>query len=329
MKIKKILFIIFVFAFGILINNICFAKDIDQINKYYITVDPRNDGTLDMTYHIEWEVLEDTSAGPLTWVEIGIPNKNVDSIKALSSNIKKIQYSSDNGTYILIDFKKEYNKGDVVTFDFSFHQKYMYTLNSSYCKYSFTPGWFEDIEVKDIKVYWNATNVYSSSAEETNTDNYLVWSGRLAKGARMKTEVTYQNSAFTSLNVNMQQGSYSSEFVEILGSPESFSKIMNLLIIFVVVCFVLSVMISCIGGGYSSHSGYGYGYGRGYGHYDRHPPMHHHHHSSHSSCVTSRSCVSSCACACACAGGGRAGCSKKDFYGTNLKTKNLNKVLKK
>ena len=28
---------------------------------------------------------------------------------------------------------------------------------------------------------------------------------------------------------------------------------------------------------------------------------------------------SSCACACACAGGGRAGCAKKDFYGTNLK----------
>ena len=29
---------------------------------------------------------------------------------------------------------------------------------------------------------------------------------------------------------------------------------------------------------------------------------------------------SSCACACACAGGGRAGCAKKDFYATNLKT---------
>ena len=28
---------------------------------------------------------------------------------------------------------------------------------------------------------------------------------------------------------------------------------------------------------------------------------------------------SSCECACACAGGGRAGCAKKDFYGTNLK----------
>ncbi|MBR6391205.1 MAG: zinc ribbon domain-containing protein [Lachnospiraceae bacterium] len=37
---------------------------------------------------------------------------------------------------------------------------------------------------------------------------------------------------------------------------------------------------------------------------------------SHSSCAHS-SCA--CACACACAGGGRAGCTMKDFYNTNLK----------
>lgn len=58
----------------------------------------------------------------------------------------------------------------------------------------------------------------------------------------------------------------------------------------------------------------------------------------HSSCAHS-SCA--CACACACAGGGRAGCSTKDFYNTNLKLrfferfsgktkkKNNEKVLKK
>ena len=89
MKIKKIIFIELIFVLAILMSNICFAKDIDQINKYYITVDPREDGTLDMSYHIEWEVLEDTSAGPLTWVQIGIPNKNIDSIEAQSNNIKK------------------------------------------------------------------------------------------------------------------------------------------------------------------------------------------------------------------------------------------------
>ncbi len=42
--------------------------------------------------------------------------------------------------------------------------------------------------------------------------------------------------------------------------------------------------------------------------------------SHHSSCAHS-SCA--CACACACAGGGRAGCSVKDFYSTHLKLRQL------
>lgn len=45
-------------------------------------------------------------------------------------------------------------------------------------------------------------------------------------------------------------------------------------------------------------------------------------HSGHSSCAHS-SCA--CACACACAGGGRAGCTMKDFYNTNLRLKALAK----
>lgn len=324
MKIKKIIFTIAIFILAILINNICFAKDIDQINKYYITVDPREDGTLDMSYHIEWEVLEDTSAGPLTWVQIGIPNKNVDSIEAISNNIKKIQYSSDNGAYILIDFKKEYNKGDIVTFDFSFHQKYMYTLDSTYCKYSFTPGWFDEIEVKDLKVYWKAQNVQVSNADQTNTDNYLVWSSKLAKGAKLKTEVKYYKTAFDSLN-EYHQSSYANYGAG--SSADYMGDTMNGIIpVFIIIIILLCIVSPFLGGGYNRHRGYGYGYRRDY---DDDYYYHRPHRSYRSSCASSRSCVSSCACACACAGGGRAGCSKKDFYGTNLRTKNINKILKK
>ncbi|MCR5611132.1 MAG: zinc ribbon domain-containing protein [Clostridiales bacterium] len=42
---------------------------------------------------------------------------------------------------------------------------------------------------------------------------------------------------------------------------------------------------------------------------------------AHSSCACASHCA--CACACACAGGGRAGCSVKDFYNTGLKLKML------
>lgn len=44
---------------------------------------------------------------------------------------------------------------------------------------------------------------------------------------------------------------------------------------------------------------------------------------AHSSCACAHSCA--CACACACAGGGRAGCSTKDFYNTSLKLSQLKK----
>ena len=45
---------------------------------------------------------------------------------------------------------------------------------------------------------------------------------------------------------------------------------------------------------------------------------------AHSSCAhSSCACACGCACACACAGGGRAGCSAKDFYNTGLKLKQL------
>ena len=48
--------------------------------------------------------------------------------------------------------------------------------------------------------------------------------------------------------------------------------------------------------------------------------------SHHSSCAHS-SCA--CACACACAGGGRAGCTTKDFYNTDMKLEYLEKICKK
>lgn len=47
---------------------------------------------------------------------------------------------------------------------------------------------------------------------------------------------------------------------------------------------------------------------------------------AHSSCACASHCA--CACACACAGGGRAGCTNKDFYNTNLKLEQLEKKAK-
>ena len=95
---------------------------IDRIDNYTITVSVNNDGSLNMDYQITWSVLSNKE-GPLTWVKIGVPNSNVDNIKALSGNIKKASYYTEGGQqYVRIDFNRSYRAGDTFEFRYSFTQ---------------------------------------------------------------------------------------------------------------------------------------------------------------------------------------------------------------
>ena len=85
-------------------------EPLDKIHDYTIIVNPNNDGTLNMKYHIEWEVLEEGDNG-VDFITVGVANRFVENIQGLSDNIKKIGYSSENGSVIRIDFNKKYHKG--------------------------------------------------------------------------------------------------------------------------------------------------------------------------------------------------------------------------
>lgn len=286
--------IVVLILFGLKSN--VFAVDLDQILNYVVTVDPRmNDGTLDITYEITWKVLDSTSEGPLSWIKIGTPNEYFDDATALSKNIKSI---NRNGAYVRIDFKDEYEAGEEVKFKYSIHQSYVHGVSGSRCTYSFTPAWFTDIKVDNLKIKWNASDVEEHDA--TSKDgNYLVWNrGNLAKGEKLTAHVEYEKMAFGNLKTYSKSNNYDSY------SSGSAIGIYVLIIVFFTI-------IACIsgGGGYGSHRGFYGGYRSG-------------------GCVRS-SCACACArsCACACAGSGRAGCSKKDFYGTKLSKKKIEKAL--
>lgn len=311
MRNKKILVSILVFFAILLFSNICMAEDLDIINQYTITVEPRKNGTLDMTYHLEWRVLDSTTEGPLEWIKIGIPNANVSNITAISNNIKKISYYKDGGDYIRIDFKKSYEEGSIFDIDFKFNQSHMYTLSSGSCKYKFTPGWFNDINVKKLSIRWKADDITKYSPKATVSGGYYTWTKtNLLKGKTYTIDVTYPSTAFKT-DSSMQFSNAT------ITTNESSSIFSNKLVIYCIAAFGLFIVLFIVyiftGGGYSSHSGLGYS---SYNSWDN----------DWSS--SSSSCVSSCACACACAGGGRAGCSKKDLYGTNIRTQKLNKILK-
>lgn len=270
------------------------AQPLDEIQDYNIRVSMRQNGTMDIDYSVKWKVLDSDSEGPLEWVKIGIPNKHVDEIKSKSGNIAKIAYLSDGGTYIRIDFDRKYKAGQEVDFSFSIHQSYMYVIDDDehLCRYSFTPGWFDDIDVKHIKIMWKNDNVIESSAMSED-DGYLIWESSLKAGERLNASVEYNLDVF---ETNKDQ-----QFED--GHSDNSNVGMTAFGLIIVIVIVISLCLAFDDDNYYTGSGF-----RGGSHY--HSYAHHLGGSSRRSCA----CASHCACACACAGGGRAGCSMKNFY---------------
>ena len=301
----KVIFMILALAMLLLVlpmNALAVENPLDEIQNYTIQVDMRNDGTMDIKYRLEWTVLDDTSEGPLSWVKVGIPNKNVDEITALTSNIDKIKYEKESGqTYVFIYFDREYHANETIIFEFSIHQSNMYVIDKEdhTLRYSFTPGWFDEIEVKNITIMWNNHNVLKSNNNNEPVDGYLVWNASLTFGEKLNASVYYNLDAFEA-----------TEEGQVIEDDDGVNPFVILIIIVVVIVFIM-LILSLIDDGYGGGSGYG-------------GSRTHIYTSSRCACA----CASRCACACACAGGGRAGCAKKDFYHTNVQTDTLMKVLK-
>lgn len=192
---------------------------------------------------------------------------------------------------------KSYNADEVLDIDFSIHQSYMYKINysDSTVSYRFTPGWFEEINVNAIKILWNSKNVASSDCETTDGD-YLVWSGSLAAGEKKTVNISYKTSA---LNVDPEKQNENSVFIS--DNNETITSWIGIILVvgILVLQFVRKTRSKYKGGfGRSGHIG-------SFG--------------GHCACASS--------CACACAGGGRAGCSAKNFYGASVDAEKLKKAI--
>lgn len=278
------------------------SNPLDEISYYEVKIDPRSDGTLDMKYKIDWVVLDSEKEGPLEWIKIGIPSSHVDEIVGISDNIKEIRYYNEGSNdYVRIDLDRDYLAGEKLTLEFSIHQSHMYIIEeeNNLLRYSFTAGWFPEIEVKQIKILWNSKNVLEATSAKKNSDSYYEWTSSLAMDEKFNVSVKYNLDVF---DYNLEE-QYEEKDSSIDGS-----------IIFLIIFVIALLLIICLCVSLSDYDG---GYGGSS-------------HSSvfiHSSCASSCACVSSCACACACAGGGRAGCTKKDFYHTSLSSDDINEVI--
>ena len=169
----------------------------DEILNYEIAAEVNDDGTVTLTYHIDWEVLRD-DIGALEWITVGIPNGEYVSIDALSDTIREIGYSTENGSSVRIDFAKSYYAGETVSFDFQVVQDYMYQMNlfeEGQTAYVFTPGWFDGIAVDALTVRWAAADAVSWSPDCLIKNGDCVWTTSLAPGETFTVHVNYPNDA--------------------------------------------------------------------------------------------------------------------------------------
>ncbi len=338
--------------------------DMDYIRSYVVTVDPREDGSVDITYDIDWQVIDGDKTDYLSWVKIGLANSSVDELTPLTDTISDLQYTSDGGSYAKVVFRHRYYAPDVaaanggessVHFAFSVHQSHLFTKNDDgTANFAFTPGWFDDLSIENMQVRWH--NYDGFVADNTGVDgDYLTWDfGAMGHGQQAMVHVTVPvtNAAAFDPGAAMTTDDYD--------SGEDLDEIVGMLVTLVVVLLAIAIIIIAIA---SQSPEWGGGFGSGIDPDDwfwytngvhtircarsAPPPSGYHrtdpppefragggktrgggvsrHHSNHSGCASSCACAcaSSCACACACAGGGRAGCSVKDFYTVKLPKKSV------
>ena len=306
-----LLVILIAVQIGLIVLGICYQpKPQDVIHQYDVTVQPLEDGSLDITYHLVWEALD--TAEELTWVEIGMANENfLVYPESFSSNIAAYsKYTDDDYVSLQLDFKEAYIGGDVVEFFFRVNQKDMLCKNDSGYFYEFVPGWFNAIRVERFEFTW---------CMEGSRD--YVQRGSLGYGEYSKMTVQYDMDDFAGCQTVPyapfdDDGAYNE-------LKEDKTAILVLCCLGAAVLIVAEVyIIDCYvsyGRGRGFLTGHGYHvhtYGRSNPYYIRARDKYN---ATHGSRSGGRGGGCACACACACAGGGRAGCSQKDTFAADRK----------
>ena len=327
--------------------------DLDYIPDYFVTVDLREDGSADIVYDITCQVIDGDQTDYLSWVKIGLPNAYAEDLTPLTDTISDLQYTGDGGSYAKVVFARRYyspkvaaqNGGESrVRFAFSVHQSHLFSLNSDgTATFEFTPGWFDDLVVEHMQVRWRSGDgfVADNSSEE---DGYLIWEfGPMGHGQSANIHVTVPVTTAETFDPDAQLtaadyddgGMTADEMIGIL------TVVIGLLIFAAALIIIFGSMTPDWGGGFGSgldpDDWFWYTNGvhtihvartapppKGYTRTD--PPKNYHtgggssrgggvgRHNSGCASSCACACASSCACACACAGGGRAGCTAKDFY---------------
>lgn len=276
---------IFILAIAYVSGGMVHAAGTDEIKNYAIDILPQGDGSLVDTYAINWCVISN-SAGPLTWITVGMPNEQYEIVSS-SGDVASVRPYNEGFDYkIRVDLPREVNAGDCVNFTVQVHQYGLANLDKTTNEigFQFTPGWFNDVPVDHLQVTWrlpsDATQVKSLSPKPTTqNDSQAVWESDLQPGEKFPISVVYDKAAFPNFNPektglppptnSSQSGSgystaVSNNNVETgapvstapVSEPISLSTCMCVCIILILVLIVIIVVFRFIGStGRSYHGG--------------------------------------------------------------------------
>ena len=306
--------VIIAFQIGLILLGIFYQpKPQDVIHQYNVTVQPLEDGSLDIEYHFVWEALDQSEE--LTWVEIGMANENFSVYPdSLTSNIDIYNKYTD-GDYVSLElyFRKPYLGGEVLEFSFKVNQQDMLCKNDTGYFYEFVPCWFNAIQVQSYEFRWLGKND-------------TLWRGSLDYGEFVKMTVQYDMDDFAGCQTVKYRPFY---------EDDAYNELKDLKIMTVVMCCLFAVLLIIAevyivdsyisynrGRGFlSGHGYYVHTYGRSNPHYIR---ARNKYNATHNGGRRGGGGGCACACACACAGGGRAGCSQKDTHSISKRSSQEN-----
>lgn len=285
----------------------------DRIKEYEITVEPCENGTLDIEYSFVWQALDPSEE--LTWVEIGMANEHF-TVRSISNTVKSVEKYVD-GDYVSLrlDLKQPYKGGETLEFSFRVNQSAMLCKSTDGYFYEFVPGWFNATPVEHYTFRWKDSEGLVSANAQTEAFSYLVWEGSMDCGTYVKMNVRYADSAFLNAATVEYSAFDDSGVCDDLAETRIAGIVFCVIIIVSIVIAEVYIVDSFVSydRGRGFLSGYGYHihtYGRVNPKYKKEKDKRAA--SSGRGGFSGGGCA--CACACACAGGGRAGCSQKDTY---------------
>lgn len=298
-RLRQLLIVVTIGVIVLIIYVFYATRPLDEITNYEVEVTPEAKGSVTITYRFDWNVLNDSREGALEWVKLGLANYDYEIVEyggAITGRHYDYNDSFGDGPYISFNLNRPYYKGETASFWFTVVQSSLMCKNpdnEDQPFFDFTPGWFDQIRVKHYRFIWNNPAAPVSHNADREMGDTLIWEGELAPGKKRNMRITYDINDFDSPYLVTWRESY--------GSNGGGSGVNGSVVLIIIVAVGYA--------GYHMFRGdNGYSNGRGYGggHY------YHHHGRGGGGCACA---CAGCACACACAGGGRAGCSQKDFYG--------------